>query len=282
MPQKSKILAIIFALLALLALSLKLPELGPLFLNSVCTTCSSNHPFLIFFGAGYFAFVFSLLISSRLLEKPLISRLGLTFAIGLALGLTAVAKSLCTLCLIAHTLHIAMWTLLLFNKQDERKKEEHIGLKVSSAIAFATSTVAILILLNFTLALYGLTPNATPELSFKVGDKLEGFEKKREHQKVILSFISDGCPYCKEQLKVLDTLSQKAPKEICFIAIGTSGIQTLKDLAPHLEFREDPALVSLLKISAFPTLVILDQNMQVQLATQGMPSDLVQVIEKFL
>lgn len=284
--NKRNCLAALCAVGALIALFFKLPGLAEI---SKCVSCTASTPYLPMLGASYFAFLAALFMASVGPIGKNRAKIGLIFALGLFLSLSYLNSEFCPLCIIAHVLHISLWTILLVDAREKSPSNEpFLGLKLSFACTAAVSVVALFSTLNITLALYGLNFDMSTSSLIKPGTsvstirlqtlKNEQFtsDELAKTKAVILNFVSSSCPHCKEQLVKLNEIAQKyADSGFRFISISRDTAQGIQDKAPHTEWAEDPRgqFSAQFGVHGFPTMVILDPQSVVLSATVGIPSD---------
>lgn len=281
--NRYRIVAVLLTLFALGALFLKLPEVASLLSASFCRSCSSDHPYFVFIGAGYFAALFSVILSFQSFPKKQTAKIGLSFAVALSILLTWMRSDICTICLFAHACHIGLWAALI-KAQPMEQKEPLISLKLSCAFASMVSTVALFCTFNMTLVLYELSSKAPTPL-VRPGQPIILPELKsvhnttitpNNHQALIISFVSSHCPYCKEQLEILNRLATTWTEQgFGFVAISRQIPDELMARAPTLNWVQDPdaAFQHQLGITGFPSMIIVDRASRAVTSLAGMPGD---------
>lgn len=284
--NKRNCLAALSAVGALIALFFKLPGFAEI---SKCASCNAATPYLPMLGASYFAFLAAFLMACRRSIDSNFAKIGLIFAIGLFISLSYLNSEFCPLCIVAHTLHIIMWTLLAVGAQEKSvSNEPYFGLKLSFACTSAIAVMALFSSLNITLALYGLDFRMTSHSLVTPGTSIgsiqlqtvqnELFSSKEltKNKAAILNFVSSSCPHCKEQLtKLNDIASKYTDKGFRFIAISRDTARGIQEKAPNIEWAEDPSgtIGAEFGVHGFPTMVILDPQSVVVSAMVGVPSD---------
>jgi thiol-disulfide isomerase/thioredoxin len=267
--------------LVLIALFLKMPAAAS------CAMCSSRGLYMPLFGAGYFA----LLIAASLLFLSFpdvkLARTGLTWAILLALLLTYVDfPQWCGLCLTCHICHILMWTIWLVVPPLEAKPtllKERIYLLLLAPI----SVVALFTSLNLTLMTY--RPKTHSNLGFQPGDLVPAFTawtvtghsitnaEFLSVSRTILNFVSIDCPYCKEQLQLLNTIILELDSQAYrFINITPMLPSNLTQYSSRMEWIEDKpeALLNLFQVSGYPTLFVVGTDGKIVQIIPGVPMQL--------
>lgn len=83
----------------------------------------------------------------------------------------------------------------------------------------------------------------------------------RQPQEVLFNFISPNCPYCKEQMAVLNEIAPELLKKSVRI-INISQINSPEFNTSHMEFVEDSQgeFRKLFKVTGYPTLFIVKEG----------------------
>ena len=109
-----RFLAPLLITLALVLLFFKLPETPNPFDLFGCKTCQPMTPYMTLIAAGYFALLGCITLLFPAFPKTHVARGGLLWAVLLALTLTYLnLPEWCSICLICHACHIAIWTWTL-------------------------------------------------------------------------------------------------------------------------------------------------------------------------
>jgi thiol-disulfide isomerase/thioredoxin len=282
----------VLGLLALAALFLKLPEIPEVIRSFACKTCTSSEPYLPLLGAGYFAVLIAVALLFPAFPGPHIARGGLIWAVLLAGALTYLGlPDWCPACLIAHTCHILMWTIWKTVPPSRQTAPVSAFRERLCLVLFAPiSVIALFSGLNLTFMAYGfkLTPSALAS-GLQPGDALPLFTAETtagrpvtntsptQNTDTILNFVSPGCPYCEQQLPVLNTVAtQLAKGPYRFINVSSALPPELTKLAPAAEWVEDKEgkLRELFQVSGYPTLFIIGTNGKITQVIPGAPEQL--------
>jgi thiol-disulfide isomerase/thioredoxin len=268
----------VLGILALAALFLKLPETPEVLRVLACKTCSSSEPYLPLIGAGYFAILVTVSFLFPAFPGPQVARGGLIWAVLLAAALTYLNRpGVCPLCLIGHACHILIWIIWNFappaaNESRTSAFRERLCLTLFAPI----SVVALFSGLNLTFMAYGFKFNhSILASSLQPGDALPAFTAETTTGRsltntsaaatagIVINFVSPGCPYCEQQLPVLNTVAaQLAKGSYRFINISPAAPPDLLQRAPATEWVEDKegALRELFQVSGYPTLFVVGTN----------------------
>lgn len=265
-----------FGLLALGALFLKMPETPNFFGLYECKACVSGGPFLPLFGAGYFTILIALSLLFPAFPSPRVAKGGLIWALLLTIVLTRMNwPHLCYDCLFAHSCHILIWSIWFFipaeNSVHSNVLREKLGLTFFSAV----SVMALFSCLNLTFMAYGFKASQSASATLlKPGDAVPLFTLETQGKGQItyddlakidgfvINFISPDCPYCQQQLPILDSVAKAISTASRFVNISPTLPQELMAALPHLEWVEDKegALRELFKVSGYPTLFIISSD----------------------
>ncbi len=269
--KQLRILIPFLGALALLAMFLKLPETPNIFSLLGCKSCSiSSDPYLPLVGAGYFATLISISLLFPTFPNRQIARGGILWAVLLAIGLTYMnLPGWCLDCLIAHACNIAIWSIWLLTPTKEAPTgplRERLCITLFAPI----SVMALFSCLNLTFLAYGFKiPQNYSVTTLQPGDVVPHFKD------AIVNFVSPNCPYCKEQLAVLNELKDKLGN-YQLVNLTPRLLPELIALAPELEWMEDKegALRELFKVSGYPTLFVIDNEGKIKEVIQGVPEQL--------
>ncbi|MGA8164333.1 MAG: TlpA disulfide reductase family protein [Waddliaceae bacterium] len=276
-------LSSLLGLIAFAVLFLKLPGISELFDLPACKSCHTNTPYLPMLAAAYMAAFLTCILSFPSLPSPALKRAGIVWSLGLACGLTYLSDQWCVICLIGHTCHVGMWT---FWRPTQYGPEGLAGMKLSMMFTSATATAALYSTLHFTFLVYGLS-NPMESL-VRAGAAINSFhvetvdkqplssDKFSDYDGVILNFVSDSCPYCREQILLLDKIAGEFDsKNLRFVNVSRQVISELQDLGPRLEWVEDSQedLFMLFGVNGYPSLVLIDSKGVVVGAKEGVHGD---------
>lgn len=275
-------------IIALFFLFLLMPEIPNVFGIFKCKACSSSGPYLPLVGAGYFSILISLSLLFPNFPGPQTAKSGLTFAVLLAIGLTYIhLPNWCMACLISHFCHIAMWTIWVLAPSGKiENKSLNRGERYCLLLAVPISVVALFSALNLTVMIYNLKAQTNPsQISLKPGDKVPAFNMQtyqglalsNASGATVLNFIIPGCPYCLEQLPILNSIAtQLNTRTYRVINVTPSLDADLSKLSPSTEWIEDKEgiLRKLFKVMGYPTIMVIGQDGKIIQTIPGVPEDL--------
>lgn len=283
----------VLGIIALIALFLKLPETPNLFGYLGCKTCTSSDPYLPLIGAGYFAALIAVSMLFPSFPGPLIAKGGLTWAVLLAAAMTYVNyPGWCPDCLIGHICNILIWTIWVVVPPSTKKSNITTSIRERACLAFFApiSIVALFSCLNLTFMAYGFKINRNfSATSFKVGEAIPPFAMETNENRsfasqdlaqttgIVINFVSTNCPYCKEQLPILNSVAaQLAGGSYRFINISPQVPHELVQLSKETEWVLDKEgkLRDLFKVSGYPTLFIVGADGKIRQIIPGVPSQL--------
>lgn len=281
----------LLGLLALVALFFKLPETPAVFSIFQCKTCASSDPYLPLLGAGYFALLTAVSVLFPSFPGPKVSRGGLVWAILLAMALTYVdLPGWCFDCLVGHACHVAIWTIWMFSRSTEEASPSTVRERLCLTVFAPISVVALFSCLNLTFMAYGAKMEQGLGLtSLRSGDAIPAFSTKTNKGRsltnadfgrtsaVILNFVAPDCPYCKEQLPVIEVLATKMRGGAYrFINVCPAMTAVLIKRSPTSEWLEDEngSLRKLFRVTGYPTLFVLRGNGKIQEVVSGVPEKL--------
>lgn len=270
------------SLIALAALFLKLPETPNIFNLFECKACVSNNPYVPLIGAGYFSTLIALSLFFPAFPNRQIARGGLTWAVLLAIALTWVDfPSWCGLCLVGHACNILIWTIWLTAPSEaEAWNASPMTERLCLTLFAPVSMVALFACLNLTFMIYNLKNNHnTPPTSLKPGDTSPAFAAKG----TIINFVIPDCPYCKQQLPILNSLAAElSGRSYRFITISPELTAELSQEALAIEWLEDKdgKLRELFKVSGFPILFVVGNDGKIAEIIPGAPAQLKSLLSK--
>jgi thioredoxin-related protein len=97
-------------------------------------------------------------------------------------------------------------------------------------------------------------------------------------QTTVINFISPDCPYCKEQMVILDSVREQVSQKTCRFINVTPFLKTelMQRSSAGIEWVEDKQgeLRNLFKISVYPTLFVVGQDGKIVLIIPGVPDQL--------
>lgn len=269
--QNKRSLIPVFGALALLALFLKLPEAPNLGIMS-CKPCSSENPYFVFIAASYFSLLITVILLVPSFPNRDLARGGLFASILLAGVLTyKLFPNWCLPCIVAHLSHIAIWAILLvtpLQKITHSISGEKICLILFSPLIMATFFAS----LNLTLLVYNAKAQATVLSGLQTGDQVKPFEATtlagksiNSNLKGVLHFVAANCPYCHEQLPILDSVAANLGPGYRIINITSEVTEDLqKYQTAEWVADQEGNLRSLFKVQGYPTLFVLDGNGKIQ------------------
>jgi thioredoxin-related protein len=276
--------------MALVALFLKLSEPSTLLHVFNCQACSVNHPYLTLFGSAYFAGLIAISILFPTFPGSQIARSGLICAVLLALVLTYIDfPHICTLCLIGHGCNIFIWTIWVAAPPINNKIRMLPFKKRLCFLLFISLSVVVLFSCLH-LTLMRDSRQASSE-RLKIGDTVPVFSVQTSegrmvsntdaNSRMIMNFISSDCPYCRQQLLVLnEIMSQIRASSYRFINIATELPKEVLDYSPGMEWVEDKTaiLFKLFRVSGYPTLFVIGADSKMIQIVAGVEDDLKNIV----
>jgi peroxiredoxin len=282
----------ILGIVALIALFLKMPEVPNVLGIFKCETCVRSEPYLPMIGAGYFALLLAVSMLFPKFPSLLIARGGLIWAILLGLALTFIdLPNWCAACTIGHMCNIAIWTIwcLAPSVIDESRASplrERLFLTFLAPIII----IALFSCLNLTFMVYNLkSKQKVLSTSLKTGDSVPPFTIKNDRNDffvntdiaattgTFINFVSPNCPYCKEQLSVLnDTIIQLVNDAYRFITFSPALTPDLVQQSSTTEWFEDKEgeLRKLFKVTGYPTLFVVGADGKILQIISGVSNEL--------
>lgn len=273
--KKTRYLIPVLGILALITMFLKLPETQNVFGNLGCKTCSSGDPYLPLIGAAYFSVIIAVFLLFPTFPSLLIARGGLIWSVLLCLALTYVKlPAWCIDCLIGHACNIMIWTIwATVPPNTDEKPGATIKERLCMILFAPISVVALLSCLNLTFMAYGFKATHKASASdLQPGDEVPVFSMQMIHSgrsitnedatktRVIINFISPNCPFCLEQLAILNSIAPQLTND-SFHLINVSSIlpSDLDQYSHTLEWVDDKdgKLRELFKVLGYPTMFIL-------------------------
>lgn len=281
----------LLGMIALLALFFKLPETPALFSIFHCKTCASSDPYLPLLGAAYFSLLTAVSVLFPAMPGPKVSRAGLVWAILLAVAMTYVDwPGWCFDCLVGHACNIAIWTIWMLVPSRESATITTLRERLCLTFFAPISVVALFSCLNLTFMAYGLKMDRNLAItSLHSGDAIPTFSTKTNKglritsddlgrtPAVVLNFIAADCPYCKQQLPVIDSVAIKnSGKTHRFINVSPALTAELIKRSPNSEWVEDHGgkLRELFHVNGYPTMFVLKGNGKIAEVVSGFPDTL--------
>lgn len=283
----------ILGILSLIVLFFQMPEAPNLFGLLGCKSCSSSDPFLLLLGAGYFAAIIAISLLIPSFPNRKIACGGLIWAILLASGLTFLHQpNWCVACLIGHLFNIMIWTIWVV---EPSPKIESISSFFRERIFFLVLTPIIVVTLfsclNITFLIYHFRDEQDLPIktSFKSGDIIPPFiiqttkgikfsqENFTQALGTVINFVTTNCPYCNQQLPILDTVAtQLDHNHYRFINVSSALTDDLTQRAPSTEWVEDKKddLHHLFEVKAYPTTYIIGNDGKIRQVILGVPENL--------
>ncbi|MGE3808542.1 MAG: redoxin domain-containing protein [Gemmataceae bacterium] len=279
----------VLGFLALVGLFLSLPEIPDLLGVFGCKTCSARGPYLPLIGSGYFAMLIAVALLFPSFPRRKVARAGLTWAVTLATALTYVQlPGWCIFCLVAHACNISMWTIWMI---DPAANHEPGWSRESRCLAlFAPlSVVALFSSMNLTFMAYNFRMRDVAPTSLQVGDAVPTFQVETNACRAftskdvvgslgaVVNFVSPDCPYCEEQLAIVNATANELIGSNCRVVNISSALpQSLLERAPAAEWVEDDGgkLHSLFQVRGYPTLFVLSTDGTIAEVIAGVPEHL--------
>lgn len=249
-------------------------------------------PYFPMLAAAYFSAFIVTILCFPALPSPSFKLAGIVWSIGLAFFLTFLSSFWCWVCLGAHGCHLLMWIVW---KPSGCEAGRSFGVKLSLVFTSAIAAMALFSTLNVTFLLYGL--NKPSSSLVKKGSLVKTFsvetiEKKEvsdalfgEYGGTILNFVSSNCPYCREQLPMIDSLAAEyRERGFRFVSISPKAAPDLHALGAHLEWAEDTEgeLAQQFGVQGYPTLILINPEGRVVKTWAGASSSLEKDIKKQL
>ncbi len=285
----------VLAILALTALFFRLPETPDLFGLLGCKKCISSDPYLPLLGAGYFSALIAISLLFPSFPSSLIARAGLTWAILLTFALTYMHfPAWCPICLIGHSCNILIWMIWVLAAKIESEQPNSppsslsgspIKVRVCVTLFAPIAVVALFSCINLTFMAYGFKPKFVVS-GLQSGNEVPTFTLKTAEGRIlthsdlsgkVINFIAPDCPYCKEQLQILNDVAQQLDSGASrFIHVTSKVSLELFDYLPTSDWIEDNEgkLRELFKVSGYPTLFVVGNEGKIELAISGVPKQL--------
>lgn len=281
----------VLALFALIVLFLKMPEVQNVFGIFKCEMCLQSDPYFPMIGASYFAILFAVSMLFPSFPSPFMARSGLIWALLLSVTLTFMdLPNWCVACIIGHLCNISIWMIwwLVPPSIDEQRSSpvrERLFLTLFAPII----VVALFSCLNLTFMIYHLKSKQVLTTSLKSGSHVPSFTIE-DHKKffftsadiaatsgTLINFVSPHCPYCKEQLSILnETFIQLANDSYRLINISPLLTPDLVEQALATEWFEDKEgkLRELFKVTGYPTLFLVGKDGKILQIISGVSNEL--------
>lgn len=233
----------ILGIIALTALFLKMPEAPNVFGIFKCDTCVGNTPYLPMIGAGYFAILLAISMLFPSFPNLSMAHGGLIWAVLLFFVLTSIDfPQWCPACIIGHLCNISIWMIWwLIPSTTEQGHASPFRERLFLMLFAPIAMITLFGCLNLTFMIYHLkSSQSVMTTNLKAGDLVPNFKIKNDKDTVFansditaasgtfINFVSSNCPYCKEQLAILnDASTQLANESYRFINISPSLSQDL-------------------------------------------------------
>lgn len=283
----------VLGIFALAALFLKLPEISNFFGIFECKTCSANNPYLPLIGAGYFASLIAISLLFPSFPRSELARGGLTWALLLALVMTYMnMPTWCFACLIAHGCNILIWMIwVVVPAEANNSCTSSFRERLCLTLFIPCSVVALFSCLNLTFLVYGFKAHhSVAAAGLAPGDSIPSFNIKTigsnstisntnvaQTARLVINFISSDCPYCKEQLPVLEAVATElASSSYRFVNVSPTVSSELIQHSSVIEWVEDKEgyLRELFKVTGFPTLFVIGTEGKILQVIYGVPDQL--------
>lgn len=282
----------ILGILALAALFLKLPETPNFFGIFECKTCTSSDPYLPLIGSGYFSALVAVSLLFPAFPCRQLARGGLIWAVLLAFALTYINwPGWCADCLVGHVCNILIWAIwVIVPPEAPKPPSSTLRERLCLTLLMPVSVVALFSCLNLTFMAYGFKANqGLSAATLHPGDTLPAFTAQTtvgrsvantdaaHVEGTVINFVSPECPYCKQQLPVLNAVaSQLAGSSYRFINVSAAVSPELIQRSPSTEWVEDKEgkLRELFHVSGYPTLFVVGGNGKIKQVIPGVPEQL--------
>lgn len=282
----------LLGILALAMLFLKLPETPHVFTFFECKSCTSGDPYIPLVGAGYFALLTAIALLFPAFPSPRMALGGLIWAVLLAVVLTYLSlPNWCPACLFAHLCHLAMWTIWVVwpaeteaSETPKRPMRERLYL----ALCAPVGVIALFSSLNLTFMAYGFRLKTQTTTSLQTGDVAPTtLGKKGDHEKkgdeeaqatgLFINFVSAECPYCREELKLLERVVPHIDRSTYrFVNVTPLLSPELMERLPTVEWLEDRGgkLRELFNVSGYPTLFVIASDGTISQVFSGVSDEM--------
>ncbi len=272
----------ILGMVALAALFLKLPEVPNLFTLFECKTCFGKDPFTPLIGSAYFGLLIAISLLFPGFPNRYVSLGGLIWALLLAPVMTYLNLPVwCAACLVGHACNIFIWGIWFFVPSKEQAPQ-NLGARLCLMLFVPISIVALFSSLNLTFMAYG-SKSKKMVAQMSTGDPIPLFTAQTvegravsntESGGMVLNFVAPDCPFCKEQLQVLDSVAKQSSYR--FVNISPALQPELIQNSPTTEWVEDKdqKLRKLFKIYGYPTLYVVGSDGKISRVIRGVPDGL--------
>lgn len=272
-------------LCALLCMFFMLPETPNPFGIFGCKNCSAYDPYFALISTFYFAALLSISLVFPNFPGPNVARSGLIWSVLLAFALMYIKwPGICVGCLIGHICNILIWTIWFAFPQREKPSALTIKDRLCLCLITPVTFVALFACLNITFLVYqhkNKQQNIASNLH--AGDGAPAFAMQTtkgtavSNSTIILNFVSPGCPYCQEQLPIINALAGKIPGRI--VNVSANLPEDLIKLAPQVEWLEDKdnRLRNLFQVLGYPTLFVIEEG-KIKRIIPGVPEGLNQLL----
>ncbi len=273
----------VLGVFALAALFLNLPE-TPNILHFCKSCASSATPYLSLIGAGYFAVLIAVSILFSSFPSKHVARGGLIWAVLLSLVLTYLhSPNWCITCLIAHASHILIWVIWVAIPANLEIHSSTFRERLCLLIFAPIAVVALFSCLNLTFMAYSFKR----DFGLQIGASVPTFSVQTTLGKAFtnttnsyVNFIAPDCPYCKEQLQILNSIIPSSSQR--FINVSPNVTPELIQSSPQAEWVEDTnsQLFNLFKVSGYPTLFVVDSSGKITQVIAGVSAQLLARLEQ--
>ncbi len=266
------------SLIALISLFFKLPN---------CTTCHTENLLLPFLGIGYFSILFAISLLFPIFPKGTVGWIGLIGSILLPISLIWLdGIPNCLPCFIAHAANIGIWAIWLATPPLQIQTSTPVTERLCLALIVPIAVISLFGFLNLSLpkkrTFIGLSVGETvPVFSYKT---LKGAQIANSSQETLLiNFIAPNCPFCKEQLQILNALAAELPT-LRWVNVSPVLPQEWVAASPTADWIEDKegGLRNLFKVYGTPTLFILGSNGKIATVVPGVPEQMKDYLLKAL
>lgn len=274
--------------IALVLLFFKMPETPHIASLIKCSVCPLPSPFLPLLGSAYFSLLLalSLFFPSFPGKKVAIGGLLLSAALAFSLTLWNYPKA-CTVCISCHVINILIWILWILSPSKPQDSNLLKKEKVFLVILFPLIIVSLFSSLNLTFRTYRRDETAK-SLDLKEGGKFPAITLKTisgQHidlsqvngRGIILNFLAETCPYCKEQVeKISPIFSGISAEEYLWVNVSPKAPIKFAEAFFSSVWVEDSGQKILydLDLEGYPTLLIINGKGSLVKKIVGVPDNL--------
>ena len=172
----------------------------------------------------------------------------------------------------------------------KKQRAKNLNERVCIALFAPIATIALFSCMNLTFRVYGFQMHSKISSSgLAQGDQLPVFSANTINgdvltnsdimaaKGVVINFVSPTCPYCKDQLVVVnDIASQLQGRSYRFINISSSIREEVIEASSSTEWIEDKerTLQRLFKVSGYPTMFVVGPEGEIIQVIEGIPEKL--------